>query len=72
ASSPKVGSSSVPLNSKQTKPSATLVSQGQEGWIREKEILPMMDRNLTPTPKHATQCQTKTPPSSTPKPPESP
>ncbi|NEO94562.1 MAG: SpoIIE family protein phosphatase [Moorea sp. SIO3G5] len=72
SSSPKVGSSSVPLNSKQTEPSATLVSQGEFGWIREKEILPMMDRDFTPTPTHASQCQTKTPPSSTPRPTESP
>ncbi|NEP30983.1 MULTISPECIES: protein phosphatase 2C domain-containing protein [Moorena] len=72
ASPPKVGSSSVPLNSKQTKPSATLVSQGQEGWIREKDILPMMDRNFTPTSSQTSQCQKKTPPSSSPRPTQSP
>ncbi|WP_293109718.1 PP2C family serine/threonine-protein phosphatase, partial [Moorena sp. SIO3I6] len=72
ASSPKVGSSSVPLNSKQTKPSATLVSQGQEGWIREKEILPMMARDFTPTPTQASQCQKNTPPSNSPRPIQSP
>jgi serine/threonine protein phosphatase PrpC len=63
----KVAKSPAPPNSKPTSVTFRQVAPGEGGWIREAEIVPLINLNFTPTPAQQSECAPVTPaPASTP------
>ena len=56
----QVGKSPALSNSKQTSVPTRRVEPGDGGWIREADVMPLINPNFTPTPAQQSECATPT------------